>query len=29
MEDMIAKDPSLIEKESSAFHDLVSAELER
>lgn len=29
MEEMIAKDPSLIEKESSSFHELVNAELER
>ncbi|KAG2194030.1 hypothetical protein INT47_009921 [Mucor saturninus] len=29
MEDMVARDPSLIEKESSAFYELVSAELER
>ncbi|GAA5805897.1 hypothetical protein HPULCUR_011423 [Helicostylum pulchrum] len=29
MEDMIANDPTLIEKESSSFHEIVSAELER
>lgn len=29
MEELITKDPSLIEKESFSFHELVSAELER
>ncbi|CAO3653838.1 unnamed protein product [Mucor hiemalis] len=29
MEEMIAKDPSLVEKESSSFHELVNSELER
>ncbi|GAA5817176.1 hypothetical protein MFLAVUS_010718 [Mucor flavus] len=29
MEDMIANNPALIEKESSSFHEIVSTELER
>jgi hypothetical protein len=29
MEEMIANDPSLLEKESSTFHEIVSNELER
>jgi hypothetical protein len=29
MEEMIAKDPSLLEKDSSFFHEQVSSELER
>lgn len=29
MEDMVARNPSLVEKDSSFFHDQVSAELEK
>lgn len=29
MEDMVARNPSLVEKDSSFFHDQVSSELEK